>query len=216
MTTSLTSRDLTDILRLHRLLAIVRGNDPAAVVRTAVTLVECGIRLVEISLTGHDALKALDRTAHEVGNAGIIGAGTVLTAQDARRARDSGACFVVTPGLGPGVTQSFALDLPVLVGALTPTEVSAATTAAGCAAVKLFPASLGGADYLRALRQPFPHTPFVPVGGIGAAEARQLLHAGAIAVGVGSPLIGDAADGGCLTQLKDRASALLDAIGAPT
>jgi len=205
--------NLTELLRKQRLLAIVRGDDPDGVVRTVATLVECGIPLVEVSLTGRGALDALRRSVSEVGDAGVIGAGTVLTALDARSAADCGVSFTVTPGMGPGVTRSVALGLPVLAGALTPTEIAAVAATDGCAAVKLFPASFGGVDYLRALRQPFPRTPFVPVGGIDAVRARLLLDAGAIAVGVGSPLIGDAANGGSLTRLKARAAAFLDAIG---
>ena len=68
----------------------------------------------------------------------------------------------------------------------------------------LFPASLGGAGYLKALRDPFPTVPFVPVGGIDAASALAYLAVGAVAVGVGSPLVGDAADGGDLGALRAR------------
>ncbi|EFL27582.1 LOW QUALITY PROTEIN: putative 2-dehydro-3-deoxyphosphogluconate aldolase/4-hydroxy-2-oxoglutarate aldolase, partial [Streptomyces himastatinicus ATCC 53653] len=82
----------------------------------------------------------------------------------------------------------------------------------GQAAVKLFPASLGGPGYLRALRDPFPEVPFVPVGGVDAAAARDYLDHGAIAVGVGSPLIGDAAAGGDLGALRTRAAAFRAAI----
>jgi 2-dehydro-3-deoxyphosphogluconate aldolase/(4S)-4-hydroxy-2-oxoglutarate aldolase len=74
----------------------------------------------------------------------------------------------------------------------------------GAAAVKLFPASLGGVGYFKALREPFPDVPIVPVGGVDADAARQYLAAGAIAVGVGSPLVGDAAKGGDLGGLRSR------------
>jgi len=99
--------------------------------------------------------------------------------------------------------------LPVIGGALTPTEV-AASLDAGVAAVKLFPASLGGVSYLRALRDPFPDVPFVPVGEVDASAAQAYLAAGAVAVGVGSPLVGDAASGGSLDALRARARALRD------
>ncbi|HEY0497716.1 MAG TPA: bifunctional 4-hydroxy-2-oxoglutarate aldolase/2-dehydro-3-deoxy-phosphogluconate aldolase, partial [Kutzneria sp.] len=90
-------------------------------------------------------------------------------------------------------------------GALTPTEIESAVSV-GAEAVKLFPASLGGPAYLSALRQPFPDVPFVPVGGVGLAETESYLAAGAIAVGVGSPLVGDAAAGGDLSALAERAA----------
>ena len=94
--------------------------------------------------------------------------------------------------------------LEELRAALTPTEVVSAE-AAGAAAVKLFPASSGGVRYLRALRDPFPATPFVPVGGVDEDAAREYLAAGAVAIGVGSPLLGDAAAGGPLAGLRERA-----------
>lgn len=196
--------DFTTVLRRERLVAIVRGNDPEAAFRTVVTLVGAGLPLVEVSLSGADALGVIGRARAELGDDAWLGAGTVLTADDARRAADAGANLIVTPGLGPGVDESVRLELPVLAGVVTPTEVIAGV-AAGAAALKLFPASVGGPSYLKALRAPFPDVPFVPVGGVDAAAAAEYLALGAVAVGVGSPLTGDAADGGDLGELLKRA-----------
>lgn len=203
-----TTLSITDALAEHRLLAIIRGNDPDACVDTAKTLLDHGVAMLEVSLTSRDAFTVLERLA---GSGPWIGAGTVLTAVDARRARDAGATFTVTPALGEGVTASIELGLPVLAGALTPTEVHAAVTAAA-AAVKLFPASTHGPDYLTALRGPFPDVPFVPVGGVGADDVARYLAAGALAVGVGRPLVGDAPDGGDLSALADRATRFTKAV----
>jgi 2-dehydro-3-deoxyphosphogluconate aldolase/(4S)-4-hydroxy-2-oxoglutarate aldolase len=198
---------LLETLRAARLLAIVRGTDAGGALRTVLALAEEGITLVEVSLTGTDALGVLSRARAELGSAAPLGAGTVLTAEDARRAQESGADFAVTPGLGEGFDEARRIGLPVLAGALTPTEVAAAVRL-GADAVKLFPAGpVGGPGYLRALRGPFPGVPFVPVGGVDAQAARDHLAAGAVAVGVGSPLVGDAADGGDLGALRDRARA---------
>jgi 2-dehydro-3-deoxyphosphogluconate aldolase/(4S)-4-hydroxy-2-oxoglutarate aldolase len=82
--------------------------------------------------------------------------------------------------------------------------------------VKLFPASLHGPAYVKELRAPFPALPLVPVGGVDAAIAPEYLRAGAIAVGVGSPLIGDAGRGGDPSAVTDRAQALLSALGRAT
>ncbi|QEU97678.1 aldolase [Streptomyces kanamyceticus] len=198
--------DFPAALRARRLVAIVRGTDPGASFRTVMTLVESGVPLVEVSLSGADALGVLRRARAELGADAWLGAGTVLTADDARRAADAGANLIVTPGLGAGVEEAGRLGLPVLGGVLTPTDVIAAQ-AAGVTALKIFPASaMGGPSYLRALRAPFPDTPFVPVGGVDAAAAEAYLALGAVAVGVGSPLIGDAADGGDLDALRTRAA----------
>lgn len=199
-------------LRDRRLLAVVRGGDADAALKTVLTLAEEGVEVIEVSLTCAGALRVLSRARAELGAGAWLGAGTVRTAADAAAAQQAGAGFVVTPGLGAGVTEAVRLGLPVVAGALTPTEVNAATSA-GADAVKLFPAgSFGGPDYLAALRAPFPDVPFVPVGGVGAGSARRYLALGAVAIGVGSPLIGDAGDGGDLRALRARARRYLDAV----
>ncbi|MEV0125631.1 bifunctional 4-hydroxy-2-oxoglutarate aldolase/2-dehydro-3-deoxy-phosphogluconate aldolase [Streptomyces sp. NPDC050703] len=198
--------DFPAALRSERLVAIVRGSDPDASFRTVMTLAEAGVPLVEVSLSGADALGVLRRARAELGPGAWLGAGTVLTARDARLAADAGANLIVTPGLGAGSEEAARLGLPVLGGVLTPTDVIAAE-AAGVTALKIFPASaMGGPAYLKALRGPFPRTPFVPVGGVDAAAAEAYLGLGAVAVGVGSPLVGDAADGGDLAGLRARAA----------
>ncbi|MDH6133694.1 2-dehydro-3-deoxyphosphogluconate aldolase/(4S)-4-hydroxy-2-oxoglutarate aldolase [Kitasatospora sp. MAA4] len=187
----------------YRTLAIVRGTDRDAALRTVLTLAEEGITAAEVSLTTPDALWVITRARRELGPRATLGAGTVLTGEDAARAADAGASFLVTPGLGEDLRRSPTPELPLLIGALTPSEVITATEN-GALAVKLFPASLGGPGYLKALRDPFPTVPFLPVGGIDAASALGYLAAGAVAVGVGSPLVGDAAGGGDLDALRER------------
>ncbi|MFD8042039.1 bifunctional 4-hydroxy-2-oxoglutarate aldolase/2-dehydro-3-deoxy-phosphogluconate aldolase [Streptomyces chartreusis] len=197
--------DLRAALATHRLVAIVRGDDADAALRTVLALVEEGVELVEVSLSGKDALAVIERARDALGPEHPLGAGTVLTAADARAAHRAGADFAVTPGLGDGVVTAQELGMPVLAGVVTPTEVIAAR-ALGVAALKIFPiAQFGGAAYLKALRGPFPDAPFVPVGGVDEAAARACLAAGALAVGVGSPLVGDAADGDSITALRERA-----------
>jgi len=192
-----------EVLRSSRLVGIVRG-DGVGNTRDAVrVLFESGVRLVEVSLTGPGALEAISSV--QVPEGCWLGAGTVRTAADASAAIAAGATFAVSPALTASVTACVASGLPILAGALTPTEVESAVSV-GAEAVKLFPASLGGPAYLSALRQPFPNVPFVPVGGVGVAEAESYLAAGAIAVGVSSPLVGDAASGGDLSALADRAA----------
>ena len=169
--------DFTGRLRARRLAAIVRGRDADAALRTVLALAEVGISLIEVSLTTADAVNVIHRACAEVGEDTWVGAGTALLRDDVLRARDAGARWIVTPGLGEGVRTAVEENLPVLAGALTPTEVIAAT-ALGADAVKLFPASLGGPRYLRALRDPFPDTPFVPVGGVGTDEVDAYLCGG--------------------------------------
>lgn len=204
--------DLRAALAVHRLVAIVRGDDPEAALRTVLTLADEGIELIEVSLSGKDALTVIARAREALGPGRPLGAGTVLTADDARGAHRAGADFAVTPGLGEGVTAAHGLGMPVLAGVMTPTDVIAAR-ACGAAALKMFPAAqAGGPGYLKALRGPFPDTAFVPVGGVDEDAARAYLSAGARAVGVGSPLVGDAADGGDAEALRRRARAFRRAV----
>ncbi|MGW7486708.1 bifunctional 4-hydroxy-2-oxoglutarate aldolase/2-dehydro-3-deoxy-phosphogluconate aldolase [Streptomyces sp. NPDC054786] len=197
--------DFSTALRTERLVAIIRGRDAEASFRTVMALAEAGLPLIEVSLSGKDALTVIRRARAELGDAAWLGAGTVLTASDARRAAEAGANLIVTPGLGAGLEESVRQGLATLAGVMTPSEVIAAD-ALGVSALKLFPASVGGPSYLQALRAPFPELPFVPVGGVDAAAAQAYFAAGAVAVGVGSPLVGDAADGGDLDGLRKRAA----------
>ena len=204
--------NLSVALREHRLVAIVRGPDPDAAVQTVLTLFDAGVQLVEISLTTTDADSVVSRVRKQLGSEVLLGCGTVVTAHDADRAADAGAAFIVTPALGPGIAASRTRGLPVIGGAFTPSEMVEAL-ARGAEAVKLFPASVLGPDYVRALRDPFPDLSIVPVGGIDAAQVAAYLAAGAAAVGVGSPLIGDAASGkGSMDALRARVRAYLEAV----
>ncbi|KRF05395.1 aldolase [Arthrobacter sp. Soil782] len=200
--------DFLDGLKRARLLAIIRGSERSASVRTALTLVEEGVTYLEVSLNTPEAIEVITAVRREVGDRAAVGAGTVLTGDDAARVADAGGQFLVTPAVTAAVDSGVLLGLPVLAGAMTPTEAFSAMDR-GATAIKLFPASLGGPGYLSALRDPFPDIPFIPVGGVNAEAAAEYLARGAVAVGVGSPLIGDAAGGGDLDALRRRAQEFL-------
>ncbi|MFC0032222.1 bifunctional 4-hydroxy-2-oxoglutarate aldolase/2-dehydro-3-deoxy-phosphogluconate aldolase [Micromonospora chaiyaphumensis] len=202
--------DLTAELAATRLLAVIRGTDPTAAIATGTALLAEGVRVVEVALTTPGALDAIAAIRAAAPPGSLVGAGTVLTPADVADVAAAGAQFVVTPAVVDSIGEAARRGLPVAAGALTPTEAYAAVRA-GAAAVKLFPASLGGPAYLKALRDPFPDIPFVAVGGVGLADLPGYLAAGAIAVGVGGPLVGDAASGGDLGALRERARAYLAA-----
>jgi 2-dehydro-3-deoxyphosphogluconate aldolase/(4S)-4-hydroxy-2-oxoglutarate aldolase len=202
------SGEFLDELTQERLLAIIRSTDPAAAVEAALVLFECGIRFLEVSLVATDALRVIAEVARWAPDDCVIGAGTVLTREDVSRAQEAGARFMVTPAVTDSVAESVSRGIPVLAGAFTPTEVVTALSL-GATAVKLFPSATGGPAYLRALRDPLPGAPFVPVGGVNTVLAAEYFAAGAVAVGVGSPLVGDAARGGDLDALRARAAEFL-------
>ena len=196
---------LLDALRAHKILGIVRGSSPEAAETAALALLEEGVGLIEVSLTTPEAVRVIARLVAAAPAGCLVGAGTVVTDAEAEAVAEAGALFAVSPGITTGIRRAAALGLPVAPGAYTPTEVYAALDL-GAEAVKLFPASAGGPAYLKALLQPMPTVSFVPVGGVGLEEARAYLTAGAVAAGVGSPLVGDAASDGDLSALRRRAA----------
>ncbi|VXB82420.1 4-Hydroxy-2-oxoglutarate aldolase [Arthrobacter sp. 9AX] len=191
-------------VRHSRLVAIVRGNDGAAAAQAALAAMEEGFAYVEIALTTPDALEAITSVRAAAPAGSFVGAGTVLGKQDVDDVAAAGGQFIVTPSLAPSIEAAAGRGIPVLAGALTPSEAFEAMNR-GATAVKLFPASIGGPGYLKAVRDPFPDIPFIAVGGVGLDEAAGYWAAGAIAVGLGGPLFGDAASGGDLAPMRERA-----------
>jgi 2-dehydro-3-deoxyphosphogluconate aldolase/(4S)-4-hydroxy-2-oxoglutarate aldolase len=195
-------------VRQSRLLAIIRGSDADAAVTAALALFDEGVRLVEVALTTSRALEVIGRIRGQMPPNVSLGAGTVLTAEHVEAVEAAGAQFIVTPAVVPSIEEAARRGLPVAAGALSPTEAHLARLM-GATAVKLFPASSGGPRYLRALREPFPDIPFLAVGGVGLTEAAEYFAAGAVGVGVGGPLVGDAASGGDLGAMRERARAFV-------
>lgn len=209
-----TGEELLEALRTARLLAIARGGTPERVRAALELLAGEGVRLAEVSLSDPGGVTALAAATRALRGEMLLGAGTVLSAAQVDAAANAGAQYVVTPAVVDEVTAACAArGLPLLCGAFTPSEVAAAVRG-GAVAVKVFPAEPAGPAYVRALRGPFPAVPLVPVGGIGPAQAREHLAAGALAVGVGSPLFGDALGEGDPAQLRERARALVEAVAS--
>ncbi|MER7457895.1 bifunctional 4-hydroxy-2-oxoglutarate aldolase/2-dehydro-3-deoxy-phosphogluconate aldolase [Micromonospora sp. NPDC126480] len=206
--------NLTAELADARILAVIRGTSADGAIAAGTALLEEGVRLVEVALTTPDAARAVEALRAVAPAGSLVGAGTVLTAADVADVAAAGAQFVVTPAVVESIAEAARRGLPVAAGALTPTEAYTAMRL-GASAVKLFPASVGGPAYLKAVRDPFPDIPFVAVGGVGLDDVPGYLAAGAIAVGVGGPLVGDAASGGDLAALRARARTYLTAVREP-
>lgn len=177
-------------LRDVGIIPVIRA-ESADVARAVVeALAGAGLAVAEITMTVPGALDAIASVRRHLGEALVVGAGTVTDADTARNAIDAGAEFIVTPCLAPEVVDTARrADVAVIPGALTPTEVFEAFKAGGDM-VKVFPVqNVGGATYLRALRGPFPAIPLVPTGGITLDNIHEMFAAGAVAVGVGGELI---------------------------
>ncbi|GAA0925809.1 bifunctional 4-hydroxy-2-oxoglutarate aldolase/2-dehydro-3-deoxy-phosphogluconate aldolase [Kribbella koreensis] len=203
--------DLLAELTQRKVLAIIRADGPDRALECIHTLVAAGITILEVSLTTPGGTDAIAKARSEFDSSVLIGAGTVITPAQADEVAAAGADFIVTPAITQGAHRSVALDLPLLCGALTPTEIITALDL-GALAVKVFPAKLHGPGYFRELRAPLPTAPLIAVGGVDAPTTPQYLQAGALAVGLGSPLLGDAGKGGTQTDLADRAATFLEAV----
>lgn len=169
---------------------VIRAATPDLALRAARAVMAGGISVFEITMTVPDAPDVIRALVRELGDRALVGAGTVLNAAAAHQCIDAGAAFVVSPGLDPDtVIEAHGRGVPVMPGALTPTEVIAAWNL-GADVVKIFPISaVGGPKYLRALKGPLPDVKMLPTGGITAANAAEFLAAGAVALGIGGELV---------------------------
>jgi 2-dehydro-3-deoxyphosphogluconate aldolase / (4S)-4-hydroxy-2-oxoglutarate aldolase len=186
---------------------VVRVSSPQEARLAAEAVVQGGIPIVEITMTVPGALEVISELVKTMPNL-LVGAGTVLDKKMARACADAGAKFLVTPGFAKQtVTIARQLDLLIMAGALTPTEVMTAWQA-GADFVKIFPCgNLGGPSYIKALKGPLPEVPLVPTGGVNLDTAADYLRAGAAVLGVGGELIVKKA-------LQERKTEVISALAA--
>lgn len=178
---------LSQIL-IHKIVAILRGCDPAAIPDISAALYEGGIRLLEITLNSPGALEAIQQVGARFGERMVIGAGTVLTVEEVRAAVRAGARFILSPSLDIDIIRvTRELGAVSVPGAFTATEILTAYRG-GADIVKVFPASVGPA-YFRDIRGPLPQIPLMPTGGVNLENIRDFQKAGAVAFGVGSALV---------------------------
>ena len=167
-------------------------------------------------MTVPDAVSVIRKVAQQYGDRVLIGAGTVVNAQQAESCIRAGAEFLVSPGLSLPVLSVARVEGKLAIpGALTPTELMNAQEHGG-SLVKIFPCgNLGGAKYLRSLRAPFPKASLIPTGGVNAANAAEFIAAGAFALGVGADLVDPTAlREGNLDKISAAARELVDAVAA--
>jgi 2-dehydro-3-deoxyphosphogluconate aldolase/(4S)-4-hydroxy-2-oxoglutarate aldolase len=183
---AISATTLQQILR-HRIVAILRGCDPAHVLSIAEALYAGGIRLLEITLNSSDAFSVIEQLCATLGDRMVIGAGTVLEAAEATSAVAAGARFIISPSLDPQtIRRTLDLGAVSIPGAYTATEVLAAHRLGG-QLIKVFPAQ--SPAYIRDLRGPLSKIPLMPTGGIRLDNIRAFQNEGAAAFGVGSALV---------------------------
>ncbi len=199
----------------NKIVAVIRLHDYQHAVETARALAAGGIPVLEFTLTGQGAIDAVVATRKALGEAVVVGVGTVLTAEEAETAIAAGAQFVVTPAVRPAVIAACVNRGTLsIAGGLTPTELLAAYEA-GSQLVKVFPAHVGGPRYIKDVLAPLPFLKLVPTGGISAENARDFLSAGAVAVGIGGNLVSNRLVAeGAFDQITAAAQACVAALAA--
>lgn len=183
------TQDTMGILRAHPLVAILRGVTPDEVLAVADILLRAGFRVIEVPLNSPSALDSIGMLARAMQADVVVGAGTVLTVDQAKACAQAGARLILSPNLNPAVVrQTVSLGLTSMPGVATPSEGFAALEA-GAHALKLFPADVLGTVSVKAWRAVFdPATAFYGVGGIAADNMAAFRRAGATGVGLGSSL----------------------------
>ncbi len=176
-------------LREIGLVPVLRADSEEQALALATAVAAGGVNVMEVTMTVPGAVRVMARLAKERPDI-LIGAGTVLDPETARICILEGATFIVSPALNLKTIEiCHRYGVPVLPGALTPTEIVTAWQA-GADVVKVFPASaLGGAKYLKSVKAPMPQVEMVPTGGVSQATALEFLEAGAFALGVGADLV---------------------------
>jgi 2-dehydro-3-deoxyphosphogluconate aldolase/(4S)-4-hydroxy-2-oxoglutarate aldolase len=193
--------------------AIVRSDSADPLIEIVDALQAGGLTCIEITMTTPGTLEAIAAASQRFAGRCAIGVGTVLDPETARAAILAGATFVVSPIVDePTIRLCRRYSVASIPGAFTPTEIVRAWQA-GADVVKVFPATKLGPSFFKDMRGPLPQIKLTPTGGVSVENAGAFIRAGAVAVGVGSALIGkDAVQAGDFATLTARAKAFLDAV----
>jgi 2-dehydro-3-deoxyphosphogluconate aldolase/(4S)-4-hydroxy-2-oxoglutarate aldolase len=185
----MSSQDVMGRIREVGIVPVVRAQSADEAMQVVEAIREGGVPLLEITMTVPGALAVIEKVVARFPDV-LVGAGTVLDPETARACMLAGARFVVSPSLNLATIETCRrYSVPVMPGALTPTEVVTAWTA-GADVVKVFPCgALGGASYLKSLKAPLPQIEMIPTGGVSVKTAADFIQAGAMALGVGADLV---------------------------
>jgi 2-dehydro-3-deoxyphosphogluconate aldolase / (4S)-4-hydroxy-2-oxoglutarate aldolase len=212
MSSSPNPQAVLQAIAAEKLFAIVRTASAESCLWASAQVLEAGFKGIEVPLTVPDAPEVIHALRQRFPQA-LVGAGTVLTVEDAQRVAAAGAQFIVSPTWEEPLIE-FGKEQSILAipGAMTPTEIFHAHRR-GALAIKVFPAeSIGGAEFIKSLKGPFPNIPVIATGGIQLEHVAGYLKAGVVAAGVGGPLIPSALiESKADTELKALAQAYLSA-----
>jgi len=184
-------QDMIKSLKEIGVVAVIRADNPADLIDVGRALCAGGVKHIEITMTVPGALGVIEKAVSTLKDLEVcIGAGTVLDGETARLAILAGASYIVSPVFRSDVVAVCKrYDIAVMPGAMTPSEVLDAWEA-GADVVKIFPAGVGGPQFFKDLKGPFPHIEIMPTGAVNRETAPQFIKAGACAIGVGGELVG--------------------------
>jgi 2-dehydro-3-deoxyphosphogluconate aldolase/(4S)-4-hydroxy-2-oxoglutarate aldolase len=208
-------RALVEQVERSGVVAIIRMKDPGKVRAVFDAIGEGGVRVIEVTMTVPGAVELIRQLAASLPEGFVLGAGTVVDAETARRVIDAGARFVVSPVFRREVVAAcHAQDAAVMPGCFTPTEILDAWDM-GADIVKVFPATALGPTFIKDVRGPLPHVKLMPTGGVTLDNAGDWIRAGAVAVGVGTALLDTAAiAGGNYAALRANAAKIVAGVRA--
>jgi 2-dehydro-3-deoxyphosphogluconate aldolase/(4S)-4-hydroxy-2-oxoglutarate aldolase len=169
---------------------VVRARTADEALRVVDAILAGGIDIIELTMTVPGAPQVIERLTRRFADEVVVGAGTVLDRDTAKTCIAAGAAFVVSPALDEATVEHCRAEgIPVMPGALTPTEVVRAWRA-GADVVKVFPCgAVGGASYIKALKAPLPQIDLMPTGGVSLKTVAEFIQAGASALGAGADLV---------------------------
>lgn len=201
--------------RLHKigLIAVIRGPSLELTLKMVEALVAGGVQGIEITYTTPNALQVVKTLDQTFGERIVLGMGTLTEPAQAQEAAQAGARFLVSPICAAELGSAMvATGMPVMIGALTPTEIYQAHRL-GSDVVKIFPGAIVGPAYIKALKGPFPQIEMMPTGGVSAANVGEWFAAGVFGVGAGSELCPTAwAKDGRFTDIIQRAAEFVKAV----
>jgi 2-dehydro-3-deoxyphosphogluconate aldolase/(4S)-4-hydroxy-2-oxoglutarate aldolase len=202
-----------DAIRETGIIAIMRAQSSDQLIAAADAIKKGGVRVIEVTMTTPGALGVISEAKARYGSDVVFGAGSVLDPETGRAAILAGADFIVSPILNLGLIELCnRYSVATMPGCYSPTEVLTGWEA-GADLIKLFPASVGGPDLVKAILAPLPQVQIVPVGGVNLDTAADFIRKGAAALGVGSSLVSQKLlDAGDLDELTRRAAAYIEQV----
>lgn len=185
---SISNSSWLTLLKKHRAIAVIRAEKKDLARQMALAVASGGMQLIEITWNTPQAYELIEQLRTELPHC-IIGTGTLLNLRQMQQAIQAGAQFLFTPHVDSAIIQAAVnLNVPVIPGALTPTEIVTAWNL-GATCVKVFPVqAVGGARYIKSLQAPLGQIPLIPTGGVTLENAPEFLQAGAVAIGLSSEL----------------------------